>query len=267
MSGICPSCGSSGQANRDCADKSSQILWDGGALCLGISDGTLNDIIRYMAISICNISGSLSSLSVSASDVTMSGQIGTCISTQTTLAGWITAMETYLCSLNTTVAALDFTEPLYYNDTPTILDIHPTFYVSDTITIPANTVNETMEYLKLEVWAEVTVVQTGESALRVSFLGEDIDFVFSSAVDGSIKSPYKQAKIEINFVRNADTTMQYDWSVIAQRWMQEFKTGFLLGGTVSPVDWSASNNMVISAYNETNSFTISRIRLTKFNIH
>lgn len=269
----CPNCGHSGQANRECADKSSQIIWDGGALCTGISSGTLNDIIREQSLRICALSSSISALSVSSSNVAISGQIGTCITASAYLDDWVTAMETYLCGLDTTVQALDPTAPVYYNSIPTVIATSPTYVVYDTVAVPAATINEAYEYLQVEAWVSVSTPQTGRSVLRVSFLGKDID-VFLSNPATMPKPFYRKMKVVINFRRGAlSTAMDYDYVCIASLNGREVSTidnGYawtVIGSTVSPVDWAVANSLVVSAYNDSGSITVSRLVITKFNIN
>jgi hypothetical protein len=266
--GICPDCGSTGQANRDCPNKSSDSLWDGGALCIGISEGTLNDIIRYMALSICNISTSLSGIGVTAANVAITGQIGGCITSSSTLASWVTNVETYLCSLGTTVTGLDFTEPIYFNGVPTVVDTKPSLTVTDTITIAANTLNEDYEYLKVEVWGSVSVVQTGASAMRIAFLGKNWDFIFSSIPPPYVKSPwYEQMKIELNIVRSGTTQFDWDCHAFTKRWRGVEMVETNVGATVTPVSFTSSANLVVSAYNDSDEISVKKVRITKFNIH
>lgn len=270
--GNCPSCGHSGQANKECADKSSQIIWDGGALCTGISFGTLNDVIREQSLRICAIASSISNLGVSSSSVSVMGQIGTCIPAATYLDEWITNMETYLCGLNTTVAALDPTAPVYFNNNAHVIPSAANFVTYDTVSIPGNTINGAYEYLQVEVWARVSAIQKNRSVVRVSYLGKDVD-IFLSDPSTMPKPYYKNIKATINFrYSSLSTVMEYDYDCIAVWNGRELVNGSqgnvwsTIGAPVSPVNWAATSNLVVSAYNDGATITVSRLVITKFNI-
>ncbi len=258
----CPSCGSTGQANRECVDKSSGILWDGGALCIGISSGTLNDIIRQLSLSICNISSVISAVPVTAGDVTITGQIvGGCIASSAHLDDWVTNIETYLCALGTTVAALDLTEPLYYNGTKSTVPASPTKSATDTIVIPANTLNEKTEYLKLEIYASIDNWPT-DSKVIVDFAGGSIPFSYIDIVD----PPRKTMKIELNIVMDSSNSYGYDYTIYDTRFksINTFVNTYV-GSSISPVDFTIANNLVVNTYNSIGNSYIHKVRLTKFN--
>jgi len=261
--GACPNCGSAGQANRDCATVSTDILWGGPGLCIGVSSGTLDDVIVALSNAVCGVVTGLPSLALNDTSITVTTGLGTCVLPATALlSSWIPAIETVLCALKTTVEALDYTEPLHYDGTANVIALNPAYVVSDTIAVAADTLNEAGEYLKLELFVSVPTYPTGVAAFSVAFLGATIPFIFT------LTPPYyMNVRLEMNFVYSAAGVMQYDYTTHYQRFKNEVKASYSVGTTVSPVDWTISNNLVISAYNTIDTITVHKVRLTKYCKH
>ena len=266
----CNNCSTSGSNTFDCPSVTSGLTWDGGSLCNGFSSGNLNDALHSLAESICDIEDSLSTQTYETDNITISPHAASCFHTTTgTLTEWMVEAESAICTNASSIVDSDLTEPLYYTATPDIIAASPTYVVSKTISILADTINEDKEYLKVEVAAHVTAEQTASnSALKVSFMGKDVVLILSHYP--AKMNPYiKKAKLEINFCRDISSTqMEYDYTAFGERWGREYypEVKVYSGTTVSPVDWGLNNNLVVSGYNEIGNIIIDYIRVTKFNI-
>jgi hypothetical protein len=270
MSG-CNTCSTSGPQPLNCNPTATQVPWDGGALCTGFSgNGSVVDAIQDVANAVCALSGSSFSLPIDDTDVNLTGS-PICITPtppNVTVADWILNMETDYCALKTAFNALDFTEPVDFNNTPVALTNAAVYGVLDTITIPKNTLNATGEYLEVEVFISTDSVATANSKFKLTFAGTDA--VVFDLLYGTIMKV--AAKATVKLTRLTSSILCVDWEGIfkvlkASSPLAAANSTFGLESNVTGLDFTVSNNITIEGLKTTGVITMSRSRTTKFNIH
>lgn len=258
----CSNCGDTGRNPFECPALTSDVTWDGGALCTGFSSGDLNDALQHLATEICTLQTSVSAVSVVSDDVTLSTLAGSCFTVTTggTLTDWVDEAESKICTLITDLAALDLTEPFYFDATGGTVTGSGTYVVIDTIAVPANTLNANGEYLQIEIFATADLTPTAACSYKVTFAG-----VNAAIFDMQTTLTYYGRNDVITFTRKSSNTLCVDWHGMAKRNKGVPSCDFEVESDISPVDFTVSNNITIEALKTTGTFTLVRTRILKAN--
>ena len=265
---LCNSCGTTGGLSQTCATKSSEITWDGGSLCNGVSGGNINDIVLGLARTVCNLNTEWGSFTITSDDVTLSTLVGSCFTTTTggDLTTWIDEAESKICALNTNIAALDGTLVIKYDNTVSTADSGGTTNYTNlkTFTIPADTFNENDEYLLIECMITTAYSGTvyGDSKYRITLDGKTIlNVVLSNVFE---KTPILETRVFAIPVRTSTSTTDGDYHGYTKKTLQNPVPVYGTLTQATSLDFTSSMVLNIDAYNTTGVVGCSLLRVTKF---
>lgn len=97
---------------------SSDITFNGQDLCVGVSSGDLNEILTALSNYACQINATISSLTLSSTDINTDDIADSCIEGYDNLTELLNSMLTMLCSLNDLVQNLDSDQVVIDGITP-----------------------------------------------------------------------------------------------------------------------------------------------------
>lgn len=268
MSG-CTNCSDSGSSQLNCPNYSGDVTWNGGALCTGFSSGDLNDALQHLANQICDINTTIAAgIAATSDDITLSTLAGSCFTATTgsLLTAWIDEAEAKICALITLTTAYDFTEPVDVNNTPVTVTNQVAYQTLDTITIPANTLNENNEYLEVDLFVSTSVGATANSLLKITFAG--VDAVIWNML-GTVDNPGNKAGLRatVRFTRLTSNTLAVDWNGVFKQDKNIPVSDYGIEANITPLDFTVSNAITIEGHRDTGTMTMSRTTTTKYVLH
>jgi len=265
----CNNCSTSGNATFDCPSVTSDVTWDGGALCTGFSEGDLNEAIQSVADAICDLQTTVAAgIAVTTDDVTLSTMAGSCftITTAGQLTDWMDEAELKICTLITDVGAFDFTEPIDFNNTPVTITNQVGYQTLDTITIAANTLNENNEYLDVEFFLSTDAGTSTNSLVKITFGG--VDAAIWNLMGTTITPLQKTGlRASVRLTRLTSNTLCVDWNGVYKVGKNYPQPDYGLESNITPLDFTISNAITVQGYKNTGTMTYSRGRTTKYCVH
>ena len=268
--GTCSNCGFTGSGSSDCPSVTSSLLYDGAGLCIGISSGTLNDIIMALANAICALSGGQISLPIKDSDVALTTSGGSCLGALATLDLWIAQMEALYCAAYTTFNSLRFTEPVYFNVTPESTALIGVAYeILDTYTLPKNSLYTDGDYLEIETEMATNLLGGASGAVKYKVTFGGSDAVIFTLNAGAIGQAYVYRGDKIKLTRYGTTKLAVDWKGVVQTYHAGQTAEGKLETALAGVDFTVDNDITIEAYSDvlTKVVTQNQLRITKFVLH
>lgn len=259
MSNTCNSCGSTGGLSRTCATKLSEITWDGGSTCNGLSGTNPVDIILGLAQSICNLDTEWSAFVVDSDDITYT-------TTSTVLTTVIDSILTDVTTLQADIAALDGTLVLEYDNSVDTYDSSGTTNYGDlkTFSIPADTLNADDEYLLIEIHTRTDHTGTlyGNAKLQITIDGQSI--LTKDLTSSFQKNGIRYSRIFAIPVRVSSSATNGDYHGYFTKVGQ---TPYVDYGTLTAttgLSFGSSMDLKIRAYNTTGVVSCDLLRVTKF---
>lgn len=259
MSNTCNSCGSTGGLSRTCATKLSEITWDGGSTCNGLSGTNPVDIILGLAQSICNLDTEWSAFVVDSDDITYT-------TTSTVLTTVIDSILADVTTLQADIAALDGTLVLEYDNSVDTYDSSGTTNYGDlkTFSIPADTFNADDEYLLIEVHTQTAYTGSayGEARLQITLDGQAIlTYTLATATE---KPPIFDSRIFVIPVRVSSSATNGDYHGIFTRVLNNPRPGYGTLTATTGLTFTSAMDLKIRAYNTTGVVSCDLLRVTKF---
>ena len=259
MSGTCSSCGTTGGQQRTCATKLSEIVWDGGSTCNGLSGTNPVDIIRGLAQSICNLDTEWSAFVVDSDDITYT-------TTSTVLTTVIDGILSDVTTLQADIAALDGTLVLEYDNTTSTYDSLGTTNYGDlkSFTVPADTFNDNDEYLLIEIHTRTDYTGTlyGNAKLQITLDSQPI--LTKDLTSYAEKNGIRYSRIFAMPVRVSSSATNGDYHGYFTKVMQSPYVDYGTLTATTGLSFGSSMSLKIRAYNTMGVVSCDLLRVTKF---
>lgn len=265
MSG-CNNCSDTNSGSGVCPTLASKILWDGGALCNGISPNDVAEAVQAIATSLCNLGVQFNSFTGNTDDVELINLNDDCFTATDgdSLTDWINEAQTKLCGLITTVSAINSDSVLIYDDVNDSITDESTQTNIKTYSIPANTFTANGDYLHLELYAENTD-DTSVTDLRFLILKINSTNAVAQILDQ--RPSTTKVKWNIYITRGKSDQLDFDgetMSILGNGGIGGYKTIPAVYGSMTGLTFTNAIPLLIEGIQKKGTLMVNRVRLTKY---